>query len=384
MTVDDERVRRGSPIPATTGPVPTDELLLHADLHNHTRLSDGEGRAEEAYASMRRAGLDVAAVTDHTYGACEPDKTIDHAGWRLLGELADVADDAGRFVTMRGFEWSSSAFGHMNVWGSRGWVAPAQPGTATAAAVGELHEWLASHPDAMTDDGGPPLLSFNHPGREPDAFDGFRFDPRLAPNLVALEMFNRGDDYLFEGVDRGLVSPLVACLGAGWRPGLIGVTDEHGPHWGFPTGLGRTGIWAPGRTRSGLRTALLRRRTFATRERDVDLDADVDGIPMGATVRRPGRLRVRLRVDGPGLRGRRLRLQCLTEGQPLPRVALEFDLTVDGYPVRFELPDSEVAGPWLVLRLTDPTRPADPRSGDRAAYRDAGSAVAYLSPFHLD
>ena len=39
--------------------------LVHADLHNHTLLSDGDGDPADAFVSMRAAGLDVAALTDH-------------------------------------------------------------------------------------------------------------------------------------------------------------------------------------------------------------------------------------------------------------------------------------------------------------------------------
>jgi hypothetical protein len=40
--------------------------LAHADLHNHTWLSDGAGDPRLAFGSMRSAGLDVAALTDHS------------------------------------------------------------------------------------------------------------------------------------------------------------------------------------------------------------------------------------------------------------------------------------------------------------------------------
>ncbi|MGH3945742.1 MAG: hypothetical protein ACRDSI_11945, partial [Pseudonocardiaceae bacterium] len=40
-------------------------VLVHADMHNHTLLSDGAGDPEAAFPSMRDAGLDVAALTDH-------------------------------------------------------------------------------------------------------------------------------------------------------------------------------------------------------------------------------------------------------------------------------------------------------------------------------
>src|SRR4051794_4925829 len=175
------------------GPPGGGELLLHADLHNHTRLSDGEGWADEAFASMRAAGLDVAAVTDHAYGISAPAKTIDAEGWRSLGQAADAADGDGAFVAVRGFEWSSPSLGHMNVWGGERWVEPlplsadgvpaalaipdAGPAEAPAAVLA-FYEWLAA---------GDELSGFNHPGREPGRFGLFRYDPRLAERMVALE-----------------------------------------------------------------------------------------------------------------------------------------------------------------------------------------------------
>lgn len=372
------------------------EFLLHADLHNHTLLSDGDGRPDDAFASMRRAGLDVAAITDHAFGACDPGNSIDEADWRLLGTLADDADEHGRFVAIRGFEWSSPSLGHMNVWGSQGWVDPlplVADGVGADLAVTDVgtravtafHDWLAGHPAATTSQGELPLVGFNHPGREPDRFGTFHFDLRLVRNLVAFEMFNRDDDYLFEGVDAGRTSPLVECLDAGWRPGLAGVTDEHRARWGFASDLGRTGLWATERSRSGVREALLARRMFATRERGLRADAVADGVPMGGRLV-PGGDDIALTVDldGPSVRDRSLRLQCLSSGRPLPTVVLEFDFTADGGTVDFSVPADRLTGSWLLLRVTDPARPADPRAAPHPAYAPAGRTVVYLSPFYLD
>ncbi|WP_426510038.1 CehA/McbA family metallohydrolase [Dactylosporangium sp. McL0621] len=345
------------------------ELLLHADLHNHTRLSDGAGRAEEAFASMRAAGLDVAAITDHAYGPSEPDKTIDDEGWIRLGKLADAADEPGAFVAVRGFEWSSTSLGHMNVWGGDRWVQPVPPDTA---AIPAFYEWLAA---------GDELIGFNHPGREPGRFGLFRYDPRLARRLVALEMFNRDEDYLFEGVDGGQLSPLVACLDAGWRVGLAGVTDEHREDWGFHEGLGRTGLWAPSRSRDGVRAAMLGRRMFATRERGLRVDARLDGTAMGGLSgyrRRIGEIELDFAAPDEW-RGHPLRLQVLQRGEPVPAVVSEHDFRVSAGPLRLRTPLEE--GDWVVLRITDPGRPADPRAEPLPGYRSAGLAVAYLSPF---
>ncbi|MFI5906557.1 CehA/McbA family metallohydrolase [Dactylosporangium sp. NPDC051541] len=372
------------------------ELLLHADLHNHTRLSDGDGWAEEAFASMRAAGLDVAAITDHAYGISEPAKTIDDEGWRRIGKLADAADEPGAFVAVRGFEWSSTSLGHMNVWGGERWVEPlplvsdgVPSGSAIAdegpadgpAAVLAFHDWLAA---------GDELVGFNHPGREPGRFGMFRYDPRLAERLVALEMFNRDEDYLFEGVDAG-VSPLVACLDAGWRVGLAGVTDEHRGGWGFHDGLGRTGLWAPERSRGGVRAAMLRRRMFATRERGLRVDARLGGVAMGATQRldrinadKSGYVRIEVDFFAPDdWVGHPLRLQVLQRGEPVPAIVAEFEFRVVNRTLSFPVRIDDDAGDWVVLRITDPGRAADARAARLEGYRSAGLAVAYLSPFFV-
>src|ERR1700712_5238530 len=131
-------------------------------------------------------------------------------------------------------------------------------------------------------------------------------------------MFNKRDAYLFAGVDDGARSPLVECLSKGWRPGLIGVTDEHGSDWGRPEGKGRTGLFVRELTREAVREALLARRTFATRLRGLRLAATLADVAMGGTV--PvliGRRSLRMTVDldlGPAAVGLELSLQVLTPG----------------------------------------------------------------------
>lgn len=129
-TSRDSRVTRGT-------------RLVHADLHNHSLQSDGAGLPEEAYASMRDAGLDVAALTDHSVAAyavpgdacalfpppapggrneCRSLLGLDENGFRNTCALADATNTDGSFTAVAGFEWSSPAFGHMNVWFTRRWI----------------------------------------------------------------------------------------------------------------------------------------------------------------------------------------------------------------------------------------------------------------------
>ncbi len=149
--------------------------------------------------------------------------------------------------------------------------------------MGGFYDRLRSSPSRPVVGGGNDALAgFNHPGREAGRFGFFAHEPRLADRIVSLEMFNRNEDYVYEQVDGGAPSPLVECLDAGWRVGLLGVTDEHGTGWGFPEGLGRSGLWAPSLDQAGVRAAMQRRRFFATRERGLRVDASANGTAMGS------------------------------------------------------------------------------------------------------
>ena len=369
--------------------------LAHADLHNHTRLSDGAGDPRLAFGSMRAAGLDVAALTDHSRWASlfldltkAPGWTgIDPRAWRQTNALAEAANTDGAFVALHGFEWSHAAYGHMNVWNSQRFTDPLR----TAPTMGRFWRWL----ETRGDDG---LAGFNHPGTGRLRFGGFGYRPAMAHRLVSLEMFNKLEDYLLKDTDRGLQSPLNQCLNAGWRVGLLGVTDEHGPDWGQPEGKGRAGLWLRELTRAGVLEALAARRFFASRVKGLRLDAAVTSLAgpagtqgerarMGTAVAHSGGP-VRIEVDlsrGEAWEGRRLGLQVLRPSERLPAQAAAVEVAVPGPGepvVSLELDLDPADGDWVVLRVTDPAEPPDPRAtGDWARQ---GRAIAFASPFWLD
>ena len=210
---------------------PHDAFLVVADLHNHTLLSDGRGDPERAFAQMRAAGLDVAALTDHASIPREqrdelglhqyPDadaldvarhmpRSFDEAAWERTAELADEFDLPGVFTALRGFEWTEPWLGHVNVWFSDSYQHVDTPGS-----LGGLFTFLAEREQKA-------LFGYNHPGREggrheefatPADGEGTDVDSAdLNARMVALEAFNRSDDYLF-GLG-GAGSAIVACLDA--------------------------------------------------------------------------------------------------------------------------------------------------------------------------
>lgn len=412
-------------------------FLVHADLHNHSLFSDGAGDPQLAFQSMRAAGLDVAALTDHStvsYGlpvspcgddlGCQKLAGITEATWQRSRELADRAQADGEFTALRGFEWSSPTLGHMNVWLSERWTDPLHTGAVgtgegaagfidgrspfplndatvpldaliqasptTGVSMRPFQEWLAASPERPVLGGGADgLAGFNHPGREPGRFSYFSYDGALRERVVSLEIFNRGEDYLFEGTDSGAESPLSQCLAAGWRVGLLGVSDEHGTSWGTRDGRGRAAVWVTALTRDGVREALRARRFAATVVNGLRLDATANRVRMGSTLVHAGG-KVRFRLDltrGPAWEGRPVVVQVLAtprSGQRLPRVLAVARTT---YPRRgkllsFSLPVDPATTPWLVLRVSDPSVAPDART--TGLYAQLGAAVAYASPFYLE
>lgn len=407
--------------------------LVHADLHNHSLLSDGDGDPANAFGSMRDAGLDVAALTDHATVAwgtsglpCPGDcglVGIDEARWTQIKTLAEAANRSD-FVAIRGFEWSSPTLGHVNVWFSERWIDPLHTGgTSTGEGIAQFahenvpgseeispelealvraaptngagmrgfYEWMKAPSSTPGIGGGADgIAGFNHPGREPGRFGYFAPDPAMNGRMVSIEVFNRSEDYLYEGTENGYPSPINDCLNAGWRVGLLGVTDEHGTSWGPPTGKGRGGLWVNELTRAGVKEAMTSRRFFATRERGLRVDASANGVRMGGVVpHAAGPVRFELDIDrGAEWYGKGLSVQVLRPGTVMPDVADAIDVRIpvnegdDVEPViGFTVPLDRADGDWAVLRISDPSQNADGRAD--ALYRSFGKAIAYTSPFFL-
>ena len=178
------------------------------------------------------------------------------------------------------------------------------------------------------------------------------------------------------------------CLNAGWRVGLIGVTDEHGTNWGFNPGKGRAGLWVPSLTRGGVREALGNRAMFATREDGLRLDATANRRRMGGDVgpsQGPDRSLVRFEVDvdrGPQWWGTPVEVQVLRPGTAFPEVVHVKSTTLrrDDEPViSFQVPLSKDDGDWVLLRVADPSQPN--RQPGPAGHACNNLAFAYSSPW---
>jgi hypothetical protein len=308
--------------------------LFYGDLHNHTGYSDGCGRPQEALQQMRARGLHFAAITDHGEFFDRLTTVRDADKWQATAQQVAMhnSDD---FLAIRGFEWSSPRQGHSNVWCSTAYTGYHDTGDGSMQA---FYDWLAQ---AQPMPGAEVLASFNHPGREASCFDGCVFVPALDERLVALECFNRGDDYgeaFFQALDRG------------WHVGAIGVSDHHGDDWGSPI-LPRAGVLAPVLTLSELQSALMARRVFATRVPTLALLMIGQEQLMGSRLHlgRAEPLSIEVWCHDPLASRGRARLELWSNGDTC--LATSETRGVQQLSWRVTIPPQEAGEHWFVVRL---------------------------------
>ncbi len=413
-------------------------LLVHTDLHNHSIMGgDADGDPRDALKQLRTAGLDAACMTEHAVsgkgwaqdvcghwqnGGCRFITGIDGPDWATMAKIADEAYQPGRFVSFRGFEYSTPTVGHINVWFGKDFTDPLHEGALlTAAELGQayrvfpplaplnglldklpdtatilpFYDWLTSPPGSEPFGGGSDAIcSFNHPGYFGN-FQSFIYHAKAAKQFFLIEAFNaitylqdqthghNATDYFWYGRDQHLPQPFNACLNAGWQVGFTGVSDEHSGTYG-QTGKGRGGLYVHDLTRSEVRRAIMTRRSFGTREAGLRLDATANHVPMGSYVKDNGKpMTVRLDIDrGPKWVGKKLYVQVVGPGKDDPTLLDVFPIYVPG-PAADQIISFDVKprGDWLFLRITDPKRPNDPLG--QAPFEDAryGGACAYASPW---
>jgi len=401
--------------------------LVHSDLHNHSLISgDALGAAHDALAHIRARGIDVACMTEHAVsglghgqvdcpdwkmGGCRFIEGINENDWKSMAEIADAAYHPGSFVSFRGFEYSTPTVGHINVWFSKDFTDPAHEfALATPRAVSEawrvfpqskpvadqfknapdtalitpFYDWLASKPGSFPlGGGGDSIAAFNHPGYFGN-FQNYLFNERAARQMVLMEAFNpinSDPDYFWYGADSGLPNPFNACLNAGWRVGFHGVSDEHSGVYG-QKGKGRGGLWVTSMTREGIRHAIESKRTFATLEPGLRVDATANGVPMGSAMPATRHLNVKLDIDrGSSWVGKELRVEVIGPGKDGPRL---LDLLSIRMPSAHQPVNSFTVkpdGPWVFLRIIDPDRPNHPLA--KAPFKNGG-AFAYVSPWFFN
>lgn len=125
--------------------------------------------------------------------------------WDATAQQRDEATTE-TFTAIRGFEWTSDRFNHINVLFSQN-VSNAKTGPGYAVSMADFWQWVMF--PAQFGGASDALISFNHPGREDTIeqfaqyiggdpgynFNGLRHVPGADYRTVGIEVFGKGSKY---------------------------------------------------------------------------------------------------------------------------------------------------------------------------------------------
>jgi hypothetical protein len=278
--------------------------LFWGDIHGHTGLSDGLGSPQSYYEFARdEAFLDFCAIADHAQYMSDED-------WELTQQVTKQFNDAGRFVTLLGYEYSCNA--NLERYGDKCLYYPGDEGPLLRETdinrtsyqdMAELAPTWKEH--------GAMMVLHQHATGTCSYYD---------PDLVRLaEVYSCWGGSESEVTSRPLIPAserdysghyAADALAQGWQLGLIASSDDHAGRpgasdWlrvkqGYPGGL--VAVWAPELKRESVFDALWNRRCYGTTGARIILEFSVDGEPMGGVIRSTafseGHHQIRVRVLG--------------------------------------------------------------------------------------
>ena len=285
--------QRAGALAATTNPVSCEaapaERLYWGDLHGQSLIGCGARTVEQYYRHARDfAGCDFASHQANCFLVSAPE-------WEETEALSARLNEAGRYVTLLGVEWSAQSHlgGDRNLY--------------FAGDAAELrrcsHQFIADRSDLGTDlphaddlhahyRGSDVIVALHVGGRTTD----LRWHEPALERLVEVHSTHATSEWFWlEALERGY--RMGVCAGSDGVDGRPGAS--HPGHMGVRNVRGGlTAAAMPALTRETLREAMRARRCYATTGERILVDFEVDGHPFGAEYEASGPPTIRYRVEG--------------------------------------------------------------------------------------
>jgi hypothetical protein len=248
----------------------------YGSVHNHTIVSgedEAVGAPLQAYTYARDiAGLDFMGVADHAGG-------ITAEEWQETKDAAEAMNEAGRFVTFWGFEWSPKTLGHITIVNTADYCSNSSK-TNTNTVAG-LIAWVKARPDGFA--------IFNHPGEKDSTGEEFaHFELPPCDQFVGMELWNKKDDFRPYYYAAGYFPEdgfnyFDEAQARNWYLGAWGGHDDHTGTWGTYNDY-RACILSRDLSRAALIQAFRERRIYTSADKNLKLYFELGGGVMGSRV----------------------------------------------------------------------------------------------------
>lgn len=263
--------------------------IFWGDPHWQTFFTDGIRCPEELYAFARdEAFLDFGAISDHAEGL------TDHQ-WNYFTEVTNECNQPGRFATLVGFEWTSMAWGHRNIYyrGSSGQIMRSDdPKQDTLGKVWELL------------DGKEAIAIPHHSANVVMGVDWEHgWNPKYEKAVEIHSVWGNSECHADDGNPQPIKTNggekrgrhVLDALKLGYRFGFVGGGDIHDGRPGdelhkyqdkpeeykLLSPQGFTASITKFLSRENIYDSIKSRSTYATTRCRIYLDVKLDGIPMG-------------------------------------------------------------------------------------------------------
>ena len=229
--------------------------------HSHTSYSDGTLTPADAFTYARDvANIDFLCITDHS-------NWLDATEWADTLTQANNFTQDGVFVGLRGFEYTHTTQGHINVYNTDTYVSRNDPNYDT---LEEFYVWLKTQSNA--------IAQFNHPFTLDD-FNGFAYDEELDSLITMQEVGNGSPPYSYARLENAYIY----SLDKGWHVGATNGQDNHAANWGYPPN-NLTGVICNNLTKNDILDAFKMMRTFSTEDRNLKVTFKANNYFMGSTI----------------------------------------------------------------------------------------------------
>ena len=265
-------------------------------LHSHTNASDGHGTFDDAYyMSKYKANLDFFAITEHSnmfdnFIKCNLNNADSSEEWTLLEDTKDKFTTSNEFIALRGFEMSydytnPNSLGHINIFNSKGFITEQHPNMdnlTTFYNTISLDENL--------------IGQFNHPCLDFGLFNNFNYHANADKIINLIEV---GNGYKENTSDnRVSFDKYQLALDKGWHLSPTCNQDNHIVDFGVANEF-RTVILATALTEDSIYDALKNRRTYATQDKNLKIDFNINDLPMGTIINNPSKLHLSVSAIDP-------------------------------------------------------------------------------------